>query len=130
LSQRRGFQGRKEKHSPRGTVRACNIINMDLANMRSLGITRIDAYCVCGYRATIDVSALPDDQTVPSVGYDCGVRSAALAITRTWHSLRQRVAQPHKLTSERSEKLQVDIGLRAFGWPHCRGMARFIPCNS
>jgi hypothetical protein len=31
---------------------------MDLANMRSLGVTRIDAYCACGYQANIDVSAL------------------------------------------------------------------------
>jgi hypothetical protein len=35
--------------------------------MRSLGVTRIDAYCACGYQASIDVSALPGDLAVPSI---------------------------------------------------------------
>jgi hypothetical protein len=34
---------------------------MDLANMRSLGLTRVDVYCACGHQASIDVSNLPDD---------------------------------------------------------------------
>jgi hypothetical protein len=33
---------------------------MDLANMRSLGVTRVDVYCGCGHQASVDVSALPD----------------------------------------------------------------------
>jgi hypothetical protein len=40
---------------------------MDLANMRSLGVTRIDAYCACGYQASIDVSMLSGDVAVPSI---------------------------------------------------------------
>jgi hypothetical protein len=32
---------------------------MDLANMRSLGVTNVMAYCKCGHEASIDVSALP-----------------------------------------------------------------------
>jgi hypothetical protein len=32
---------------------------MDLANMRSLGVTPIMAYCSCRREAAIDVSALP-----------------------------------------------------------------------
>jgi hypothetical protein len=40
---------------------------MDLANMPSLGGTRIDAYCACGYQAGIDISALPNNLAVPSI---------------------------------------------------------------
>jgi hypothetical protein len=41
---------------------------MDQANMRSLGISRVDAYCGdCGRSASVDVSALPDDLAVPEV---------------------------------------------------------------
>jgi hypothetical protein len=35
--------------------------------MRSLGATWVDAYCVRGYQASIDVSALPDDLAAPDV---------------------------------------------------------------
>jgi hypothetical protein len=35
--------------------------------MRSLGVTKIDAYCACGYQASIDVSALPGDVAVPAI---------------------------------------------------------------
>jgi hypothetical protein len=38
---------------------------MDLTNMRSLGVTKVDVYCGCGHNATIDVSALPGDLAVP-----------------------------------------------------------------
>jgi hypothetical protein len=44
--------------------------------MWSLGVTRIDAYCGCGYQASIDVSYLPDDQEVLS-GCDCAAQNAA-----------------------------------------------------
>jgi hypothetical protein len=40
---------------------------MDLRNMRSLGVTRIMAYCACRHEASIDVSALPDDLAVPVI---------------------------------------------------------------
>jgi hypothetical protein len=40
---------------------------MDLANMRSLGVTRIDVCCGCGHQSTIDVSRLPDDLAVPDI---------------------------------------------------------------
>jgi hypothetical protein len=40
---------------------------MDLENMRSLGVTRVDAYCKCGHQATIDVLDLPGDLAVPDV---------------------------------------------------------------
>jgi hypothetical protein len=32
---------------------------MDLANMRSLGVTKVDVYYACGHQATIDVFDLP-----------------------------------------------------------------------
>jgi hypothetical protein len=40
---------------------------MDLANMRSLGVTKVDVYCGCGHQSTIDVSNLPGDLPVPDV---------------------------------------------------------------
>jgi hypothetical protein len=40
---------------------------MDLANMRALGVTRVDAYCACGWQASVDVSALPAEMAVPSI---------------------------------------------------------------
>jgi hypothetical protein len=32
--------------------------------MRSLGVTRVEAYCACGYQASIEVTALPGDLAV------------------------------------------------------------------
>jgi hypothetical protein len=40
---------------------------MDLNNIRSLGVTRIDVYCGCGHQSTVDVSGLPGDLAVPDV---------------------------------------------------------------
>jgi hypothetical protein len=40
---------------------------MDLANMRALGVTRVGAYCACGWQASGDVSALPAEMAVPSI---------------------------------------------------------------
>jgi hypothetical protein len=40
---------------------------MDLANMRSLGVTKVDVYCSCGHQASVDVSDLPGDVAVPDV---------------------------------------------------------------
>jgi hypothetical protein len=40
---------------------------MDLANMRSLGVTKVMAYCKCRHEASIDVSGLPDDLFVPEI---------------------------------------------------------------
>jgi hypothetical protein len=40
---------------------------MDLANMRSLGVTEVDVTCKCGHKASVDVSALPDDVFVPAI---------------------------------------------------------------
>jgi hypothetical protein len=40
---------------------------MYLANMRSLGVTHVMAYCACRHEASIDVSALPDDVFVPAI---------------------------------------------------------------
>jgi hypothetical protein len=40
---------------------------MDLANMRSLGVTHVMAYCKCGHEASIDVSALPAGVHVPEI---------------------------------------------------------------
>jgi hypothetical protein len=53
---------------------------MDLANMRSLGVTKIDVYSGCGHNATVDVSNLPGDLAVPDVRLrlrcsKCGARS-------------------------------------------------------
>jgi hypothetical protein len=40
---------------------------MDLQNMRSLGVVRVDAFCACGWQASVDVSPLPDELAVPDV---------------------------------------------------------------
>jgi hypothetical protein len=40
---------------------------MDLANMRSLSVTNVMAYCACRHEASIDVSALPADVFVPEI---------------------------------------------------------------
>ncbi len=52
---------------------------MDLANMRSLGVTAVDAACACGRRASVDVSDISGSITVPSLKRrlrcsDCGAR--------------------------------------------------------
>jgi hypothetical protein len=52
---------------------------MDLDNMRSLGVIKVDVYCGCGHQATIDVSDLPGDLAVPNVRFrlrcsKCGKR--------------------------------------------------------
>ena len=46
---------------------------MNLSNMRSLGVRRLEAVCgetLCGHAGVIDVSTLPDDVAVP----DCADR--------------------------------------------------------
>ena len=53
---------------------------MDLANMRSLGVTRVDAYCACGWQASVDVPALPDEFPVPDV-------RLRLKCSKCWQSL-------------------------------------------
>jgi hypothetical protein len=40
---------------------------MDLTNMRSLGVTRVDVYCSCGHQASVNVSNLPGDLAVPEI---------------------------------------------------------------
>jgi hypothetical protein len=40
---------------------------MDLDNMRSLGVTKVDVYCGRGHQSTIDASNLPGDLPVPDV---------------------------------------------------------------
>ena len=40
---------------------------MDLTNMRSLGVTKVMAYCTCRHEASIDVSELPADVFVPEI---------------------------------------------------------------
>jgi hypothetical protein len=52
---------------------------MDLANMRSLGVRSIFAACDCGRSASVDVSALPEAVTVPALRWplrcsSCGAR--------------------------------------------------------
>jgi hypothetical protein len=52
---------------------------MDLANMRSLGVTRVDVYCGCGHQASVDVSGLRGDLAVPEIKHrlrcsKCGKR--------------------------------------------------------
>jgi hypothetical protein len=55
-----------------GTTNRCPFTGkpMDLDNMRSLGVTKIDVYCGCGHQSTIDVSELSGDLAVPDVR-DC-----------------------------------------------------------
>jgi hypothetical protein len=40
---------------------------MDLANMPSLGVTKVDVYYACGHQASVDVSNLRADLAVPDV---------------------------------------------------------------
>lgn len=40
---------------------------MNLANMRSLGISGVDAACACGRRESVDVSGLAGSVEVPSL---------------------------------------------------------------
>ena len=40
---------------------------MTLANMRSLGVTSVEARCGCGREESVDAGALPDDLPVPDV---------------------------------------------------------------
>jgi len=40
---------------------------MDLANMRSLAVTKVMAYCKCGHEVSIDVSDLPAEASVPEI---------------------------------------------------------------
>ena len=40
---------------------------MDLGNMRSLGVTKVDVYCACGHQASVDVFNLPAKLAVPDV---------------------------------------------------------------
>jgi hypothetical protein len=40
---------------------------MDLDNMRSLGVTKVDVYCACGHQASVDVSKLPGDLAVSDI---------------------------------------------------------------
>jgi hypothetical protein len=52
---------------------------MDLDNMRSLGVTKVDVYCGCGHQASVDVSNLPGDLAVPEIKHrlrcaKCGKR--------------------------------------------------------
>jgi hypothetical protein len=52
---------------------------MDLANLRSLGLSKVMAYCACSHEASIDVSAMPDDVFVPEIRLrlrctQCGAR--------------------------------------------------------
>lgn len=40
---------------------------MDLANMRSLGVSAVAVECGCGRRESVDVSGLPGEVEVPSL---------------------------------------------------------------
>jgi hypothetical protein len=42
---------------------------MDLNNMRSLGVPRVDVYCACDHQASVDVSKLAGDLYVPDVRF-------------------------------------------------------------
>lgn len=63
---------------------------MTLANMRSLGISSVDAICgetLCGHSGRLDVDALPDDSPVPDMALRlrcsrCG--SKAVSTRPTW----------------------------------------------
>jgi hypothetical protein len=66
---------------------------MDLANMRSLGVTRVDAYCSCGWQASVDVSALPAEMAVPSIKDRMRCRKCGARPTETrpdWSQYRAR----------------------------------------
>jgi hypothetical protein len=69
---------------------------MDLANMRSLGVTKVDVYCACGHQASVDVASLPGDLAVPDVRLrlrcsKCGKRPNETRPDWTTYRLRGRL---------------------------------------
>jgi hypothetical protein len=50
---------------------------MDLQNMRSLGVVHVDAFCACGWQASVDVSPLPDELVCRMFGCGSNAPSAA-----------------------------------------------------
>jgi hypothetical protein len=71
---------------------------MDLRNMRSLGVTGIDAYRECGHQSTIDVSDLPGDLAVPDIRFrlrctKCGERPAVTRPDWSNYRLRDRLCR-------------------------------------
>jgi hypothetical protein len=73
----RAFRGGNSTHVTPCLRQAYTGPPMDLDNMRSLGVTRIDVYCSCGHQATIDVSNLPGDLAVLKSDSGCVARNAA-----------------------------------------------------
>jgi hypothetical protein len=66
---------------------------MDLANMRSLGVTKVDVYCACGHQASVDVSQLPGELAVPKCGFGCACSKCSKRPTETrpnWTTYRLR----------------------------------------
>jgi hypothetical protein len=55
---------------------------MDLANMRSLGVTRVDVYCGRGHQASVEVSGLPGDLAVVRLRLRCS--KCGKRPTETW----------------------------------------------
>jgi hypothetical protein len=93
---------------PPVTSRACTVVNkmarytgppMDLTNMRSLGVTRVDVYCGCGHQASVDVSELPGDLAVPAIKdrlrcSKCGARPMETRPTGLSTSPKAGICQP------------------------------------
>jgi hypothetical protein len=55
---------------------------MSLGNMRSLGISRVDAYTGCGCQTSVDIPALADEEAVPAERLRCSNCGPRLAETR------------------------------------------------
>lgn len=64
---------------------------MTLGNMRSLGVRSIELTCLaCHHSAALDVSAYPDDRTVPSFRgrcTRCGTRGRRVDVRPRWSEM-------------------------------------------
>jgi hypothetical protein len=76
---------------------------MDLQNMRSLGVVQVDAYCACGWQASVDVSPRPDELAVPDVrlAYELkhlsvGLRATYILLEEVQKDLRQYNSQTRR----------------------------------
>jgi hypothetical protein len=84
---------------------------MDLANMRSLGVTKVDVYCACGHQASVDVSDLPGDLAVRDVRFrlrcsKCGNRPTETRPDWSRYKARGRLQgsnQPGRKLTERCQ---------------------------
>jgi hypothetical protein len=82
-----------------------NVNVMTIANMRSLGVTAIEAMCECGRQMVVDVRGLPGTIEVPALRHrlrciECGDRpndvrlNSGGGVLRFWRRLRPHCGAP------------------------------------